>query len=245
MSFNSQFKLIFGETFQTEGFRYCSKLNVFVKMLNEDLMAFFGVKTAPAWNKGAKGFFLTAGIISTYHSSIDKKSILYAGQDLNSFLPRNEARVSFEYTEDTMEEIISATALYVKERLRPIFNRVYDLDSFIDFLKEYSINKLRACDTFEGESLVLIKTDNHDDFQTYFQQHLDELYAQIDAGNVGDGYTKEMAYDDLFHGIIESIVYPRDKVYSDKSLYNEALEEAERRKSENMKKLYSYQILKS
>ena len=77
------------------------------------------------------------------------------------------------------------------------------------------------------------------------QQHLDELYAQIDAGNVGDGYTKEMAYDDLFHGIIESIVYPRDKVYSDKSLYNEALEEAERRKSENMKKLYSYQILKS
>lgn len=144
-----------------------------------------------------------------------------------------------------MEEIISATALYVKERLMPIFNRVYDLDSFIDFLKEYLINKLRACDTFEGESLVLIKTDNHDDFQTYFQQHLDELYAQIDAGNVGDGYTKEMAYDDLFHGIIESIVYPRDKVYSDKSLYNEALEEAERRKSENMKKLYSYQILKS
>ena len=68
-----------------------------------------------------------------------------AGQDLNSFLPRNEARVSFEYTEDTMEEIISATALYVKERLMPIFNRVYDLDSFIDFLKEYSINKLRAC----------------------------------------------------------------------------------------------------
>ena len=112
----------------------------------------------------------------------------------------------------------------------------------IDFM---TAEEYRACDTFEGESLVLIKTDNHDDFQTYFQQHLDELYAQIDAGNVGDGYTKEMAYDDLFHGIIESIVYPRDKVYSDKSLYNEALEEAERRKSENMKKLYSYQILKS
>ena len=72
---------------------------------------------------------------------------MYAGQDLNSFLPRNEARVSFEYTEDTMEEIISATALYVKERLMPIFNRVYDLDSFIDFLKEYSINKLRACES--------------------------------------------------------------------------------------------------
>ena len=59
---------------------------------------------------------------------------------------------------------------------------------------------------------------------------------------MGDGYTKEMAYNDLFHGIIESIVYPRDKVYSD-NLYNEALKEAERRKNENMRKLYSYKLL--
>lgn len=109
MTFNSEFRRIFGETFQSEDFQYCSKLNVFVKMLNEDLMAFFGVKSAPAWNKGAKGFFLTAGIISAY-------------------------------------------------------------------------------------------------------------------------------------GVIESIVYPRDKVYSDKKLYNEALKEAERRKNENIKKLYSYKL---
>ena len=66
MSFNSQFKLIFGETFQTEGFRYCSKLNVFVKMLNEDLMAFFGVKTAPVWFFGVFGFFFFVGFFSTF-----------------------------------------------------------------------------------------------------------------------------------------------------------------------------------
>ncbi len=58
MTFNSRFKLIFGEIFQSEGFKYCSQLNAFVKMLNEDLLAFIGVKSAPAWNKGSKGFFL-------------------------------------------------------------------------------------------------------------------------------------------------------------------------------------------
>lgn len=58
MTFNSRFKLIFGEIFQSEGFKYCSQLNAFVKMLNEDLLAFIGVKSAPAWNKGLKGFFL-------------------------------------------------------------------------------------------------------------------------------------------------------------------------------------------
>lgn len=243
MSFNSQFKLIFGEAFQSEGFKYCSQLNVFAKMLNEDLLAFIGVKSAPAWNKGAKGFFLTAGIISTYYSSIDKNSILYAGHDLNLFLPRNEARVSFEYNEDTMEEVISEAASYVKKHLLPIFNQVYGLDSFIDFLKKYSIDLLRDCDSFKGESLILIKADNHDDFQDYFKKKVDEIYAQIDAGMTGADYTKEMAYDDLFHGIIESIVYPRNKVYSDKNLYNEALKEAERRKNENIKKLYDYKLI--
>lgn len=243
MSFNSQFKLIFGETFQSEGFRYCTKLNVFVKMLSEDLLAFLGVKSAPAWNKGSKGFMLTAGIISTYYESIDKKMILYEGRDLNVFLPKNEVRVSFEYDDDTMEDVISTTAFYVKERLLPVFNRVFDLNSYIEYLKDYLFSSLRGCDSFRGESLVLIKADNHDDFQKYFQEKVDETNAEIDAGRVGAGYTKEDCYNDLFHGIIEGVVYPRDKVYSDKKLYREALEEAERRKNENMEKLYSYKVL--
>lgn len=243
MSFNSQFKLIFGETFQSEGFRYCTKLNVFVKMLSEDLLAFFGVKSAPAWNKGSKGFMLTAGIISTYYESIDKKTILYMGHDLNLFLPKNEGRVSFEYDDDTMEDVISTTAFYVKERLMPVFNRVFDLNSYIEFLKEYSVNLLKGCDSFQGESLVLIKADNHDDFQKHFQKNVEETNAEIDAGRVGKGYTKEDCYNDYFRCCFERIVYPRDKVYSDKNLYREALEEAERRKNENMEKLYSYKVL--
>lgn len=48
MSFNSQFKLIFGETFQTEGFRYCSKLNVFVKNAQRRFDGFF-------WSKNSSG----------------------------------------------------------------------------------------------------------------------------------------------------------------------------------------------
>lgn len=244
MSFHSQFKLIFGEVFQSEGFQYCASLNVFVKMLSEDLLAFIGVKSAPAWNKGSKGFMLTAGIISTYYESIDKKTVLYKGHDLSSFLPKNEVRVSFEYDDDTMEEVISTTAFYVKERLMPVFNRVFDLNSYIEFLKEYMISSLWDCDSFRGESLVLIKADNHDDFQKYFQEIVDETNAEIDAGRVGAGYTKEDCYNDCFRCCFERIVYPRDKVYSDKNLYREALEEAERRKNENVKKLYSYKVLK-
>lgn len=243
MSFNSQFKLIFGETFQSEGFQYCSKLNVFVKMLNEDLLAFIGVKSAPSWNKGSKGFMIISGIVSVYYNSIEKNSILFMGHDLNVFLPKNEVRVSFEYDDDTMEDIILTTALYAKKHLIPVINQVFNLNSYIEYLKEYSINLLKGCDCFKGESLVLIKADNHDDFQKYFQEKVDETNALIDAGMVGEGYTKEDCYNDFFKGIIEGVVYSRDKVYSDKNLYHEALEEAERRKNENMKKLYSYKLL--
>ena len=135
MSFNSRFKHIFGEIFQSEGFKYCSKLNVFAKMLNEDLLAFIGVKSAPIWNKGSKGFMITAGIISTYYDSIEKNSVLMIGHDLNLFLPQNEVRVSFEYDDNTMEEIISITALYVREHLLPVINQVFDFNSYIEYLK--------------------------------------------------------------------------------------------------------------
>lgn len=243
MTFNSEFKRIFGETFQPEGFQYCSKLNAFVKMLNEDLMAFFSVKSAPAWNKGSKGFLLVVGIISIYCNSIDKKSILYASHDLRTFLPKDELVVSYEYTEDTMEEVLVEKATYLRKILMPVFNKVYDLNSYVEYLKEYSIGRLADCDKFQGESLILIKADNHDDFQKDFQYYLDAEYAAIDAGRTGKDYTKEMAYNDVFRCFIEKIVYPRDRVYSDKNLYNEALEEAERRKNENIKKLYSYKIL--
>lgn len=243
MTFNSEFKRIFSETFQSDGFKYCSKLDAFVKMLSEDLMAFFKAKPAPAWNKESKGFLLVIGVISTYCNSIDKKSILYASQDLRTFLPKDELVVSYEYTEATMEEILTEKAAHLRKILMPVFNKVFDLNSYIEYLKEYSIGRLANCDKFQGESLILIKSDNHDDFQKYFQLHLNKLYTQIDAGNAGEGYTKAMAYDDLFHGIIENIVYPRDKVYSNKDLYKEAMEEAEKRKKENMKKLYNYKVL--
>ena len=73
----------------------------FVKMLNEDLMVFFGVKQLRHGNKrGKKDFSLLQELFLPIIPLSIKKSILYAGQDLNSFLPRNEARVSFEYTED-------------------------------------------------------------------------------------------------------------------------------------------------
>lgn len=68
----------------------------------------------------------------------------------------------------------------------PIFNRVYDLDSFV-ILKEYSINKLRLSWYFL-ESLVLIKVDNHIDFQTrisiWIINYTHWNYSQ--EGNVGD-----------------------------------------------------------
>jgi hypothetical protein len=52
-------------------------------------------------------------------------SFLMIGHDLNLFLPKNEVRVSFEYDDNTMEEIISITALYVREHLLPVINQVF------------------------------------------------------------------------------------------------------------------------
>lgn len=242
-TFNACYKAIFGEIIKPDGFSYCSKLNMFVKMLNKELLAFIGTKSAPAWEKGNKGFMITAGIISVYYESIDKNNVQYMSHELFHFLPKDEIKVSFEYNFDTMEEVINNTAFYVKERLLPVFNTVTDLDSYIEYMKMYSISDLRGCDLYKGESLVLVKADNHDDFQQYFQDSVAEINARIDAGLVGEGYTKEDCYKDFYEGIIEGVVQPRDKVFADSNLLNAALEEADRRKNDNIKKLTTYKVV--
>lgn len=48
-------------------------------------------------------------------------------------------RVSFEYDDNTMEEIISITALYVREHLLPVINQVFDFNSYIEYLKNIQL----------------------------------------------------------------------------------------------------------
>ena len=242
MSFQTEFKSIYEDFLSEYGYKYCSKLGYFIKVLNKELVFFIGQRGIPALYKGDKAFTIVSGITSMYYVSLEKKDLILNEVDLFRY-SRNANHLRFIYTEETMKDTLTNSIQCIKEIVIPIFERINSLDSYIEYKINFGINELRYCEKFFHDSLVLIKADNHDDFMDYFQSELKISEEKRAKGIGGIGKTKEEAYSLLYNGIIESIPNSRDKVYSNTDLLQQALEEAKRRKENNLKLLESYRII--
>ena len=236
MTINKAFKDVYCKFLKEQGYQYCAKLQRFVKVVNKELIYFVGLKKVPAWIKGNKGFTIKAGIMSVYFSKcaewtvnhsedeLFKWSFDYTAHEICMFSPTREYGMGFEYNEENMIEVVEKSAEITRELILPVFAEVTDLTSYVKYAKEYAVNVLRMCDKFIDDSLVLILTNNHDDFMECLQNE------------------KECERTFLKQCIEESFTAPRDKVYDNPELLKAAQEEAEKCKKTNLEMLAKYKI---
>lgn len=236
MTINKTFKDVYCEFLIEQGYQYCAKLQRFVKVVNKELIYFIGFKKVPAWVKGNKGFTVMAGIMSVYFSKCAKWTVArtedvlfkwsfdYTEEEICTFSPTREYGMGFEYNEENMIEIVKKSAEITKKLVLPVFAEVTDLTSYVKYAKEYSLRVLGGCDQFLDDSLVLILTNNHDDFMEYLQKEEES----------------ERAF--LKQRIEEIYTTPRDKVYDNPELLKAAWEEAEKCKKTNLEMLAKYKI---
>ena len=236
MTINKVFKDVYGELLTEQGYQWCAKLQRFVKVVNKELIYFIGFKKVLAWIKGNKGFTIMAGIMSVYFSKsaewaacytedkLFKWSFDYTAHEICMFSPTREYVMGFEYNEENMIELVEESAEITRELILPVFAEVTDLTSYVKYAKEYAVNVLRMCDKFIDDSLVLILTNNHDDFMECLQNE------------------KESERAFLKQCIEESFIAPRDKVYNNPELLKAAQEEAEKCKKTNLEMLAKYKI---
>ena len=102
MTLNKAFKDVYCKFLTEQGYQWCSNLQRFVKVVNQELIYFIGLKKVPAWLKGNKGFTITAGIMSVYFSKradwthgctedkLFKWAFDYTGLQLQMFSPTYE-----------------------------------------------------------------------------------------------------------------------------------------------------------
>ena len=140
------------------------------------------------------------------------------------FSPTREYGMGFEYNEENMNEVVEKSAEITKELVLPVFAEVTDLTSYVKYAKEYAVNVLGGCDQFLDDSLVLILTNNHDDFMEYLQEE-EESEREFIKQRIEELYTT-----------------PRDKVYDNPELLKAALEETEKCKKTNLEMLAKYKI---
>jgi len=225
MTIDKAFKDVYSNLLEEYGYQYCAKLKRFVKVVNEELIYFFGIKKVPAYKKGKKCFTVKAGISSVYffYECFEMLFDFNEGE-LYEFSPTRNYVRGFEYNKENIIGMMEKSAEITKELIIPIFDKVKDLKSYVKYTKNYNVNVLGLCDKFLFDSLVLILTNDHDDFMELMKN------------------AKDDEKDFVRNRIKELYTTPRDKVYNDPELLKVAYEEAEKRKKENLAMLESYKI---
>ena len=90
-----------------------------------------------------------------------------------------------------------------------------------------------------GDSILLLKTNNHDNFIDDYNKICALLLREQYNNNTNDPdfiRTKKIYYD----AIVVEIAQSRDRVYNDNGLYEQAMELTEKRKKHNSAILKSY-----
>ena len=246
-SFNSHFNKYFNEHLSPYGFIKLRGLNAFGRLVNRELLHYIILTTRKSLVKGKKAFNVSFGVCSIYsfpevNYSYDKYFFINRGLSLINVAPKREPAkenvyksveelhwVIYEYLYDINNENDMTAAIgdcfkCVEDHVIPFLDKITDLRSYVEYCKEHQPHLLRNADTLPtNDSLLLIKTDDHDDLMWLFKRNCDILLESSDDGyRKSDDFkrTEELLYD----SIIEQTAKARDKVYNDPELYRKAMD---------------------
>ena len=241
-TFNRIFKDIYTEVLKEQGFKYNSKYGYFFRIINNELIQYITNIKLSGLGKGVKCFNVFAGIVSIYSESVDKDFLRTVGSGLGTYTKIPSDKIGMYYTEEQVPQLINESLVKTLKYIIPLFNEVVDLNTYIAFRKKINgLMEIKGADVFWADSLALIMSDNHDDFNDVFQEKMNIVKEQIQLKKIGTTYEEE--YKSWSVAIFTNIVEARDKVYQDKQLYSKAITEAERRKCANLEYLRSMKVI--
>jgi hypothetical protein len=243
-SINSVYKSIFGDYLTPLGFVNWKRTDFFLRLIGGNILQYVYLKKEYTRFKGWKEFTIYAGVRSIFSESMEKGHLLYSSSSLlylagsDYSIEQRRKLFSISYNEATIEEAVKHALEKTIEIIMPKLNSVTDLDSCIDYYKRYCSDMLGWAEDFSHDSLLLIKTDNHETFMKEFQESLDSDIKRLEKGEIGGDYNS--TYKALYYGLITAIADSRDKVYNAPELYAKAIAELERREKANLETLRSY-----
>lgn len=239
MSFKNCFNNIFSKDLEKYGFLYNKKLGKHIKIINGEIIQFISYIKSKSTKKGYQAFNVFSGMASIYCESLDDEWLRNLGIDLHTMVYNvcpedrlNIQPIDYEYNNDTMVEVIELALQHTKEIILPLFDEVNDLNTYI---YKYVTYCKRSCisgaNRFNADSLALIVSDNHDNFNDWLQRDYDRAENYCKKSNRLDILDSEREL--LYRAIVTNIVEKRDEVYNDTELYSKAIDEAKTRKANN------------
>ncbi len=251
MSFKKSFADIYEPYMKENGFVYNRKYGMFFRIVNDEIVQYFTYYNRLSGIKGIKSFTVEAGMCSMCFQSFERKwlegTCLTVGEFSKIYGDNTNGEYEYCYNpqeEGSAEEAIRRTVPHTLKSILPVMSKVNDLNSYIEYTTKGRLDVIGGIRSkFYGDSFVLIKADNHNDFQKEFEESLEEVMQEVREGRAGGTY--EEHYGLLYSSFFEGIVEPRDEIYNNPELYEKVWEEIRRREEANRKTLHDIGVLDS
>lgn len=248
VALSTEFNKYYKQQLKAYGFIKLKGLPYFGKLINNEIFQFITFHNMNSLIKGKKAFTIDVGILTIYSKSLDKHSLAIWINPLMNFRNIDESLnerfddiYAFYYDDQSISDTLAKTFEETKSIAFPYMDKILSLEDYIWYCKYMHIALLRNADQFYQDSLLLVKTNNHDDFLDIFEKQSSVMLKCF--GNNPNDKDYLQIRKEYYKSIVEEIAQARDRVYDNPELYAKAMEELERRKQVNIETLKSYGII--
>lgn len=245
MSLASVFNKTCANELSKYGFQKLKGLACFGRIINNEIFHYVMPVNRRSLEKNKKAFTIVSGVFTVYSCALDKGLFENYGKYFINFefmdaLPHDELirLCDLTYDIDSVQAAVDQAIKGFTSVMLPYLDQITTLKDYVSYCKRMNISLLRNAEKMWGDSVLLIKTNNHDAF-------IDE-YNAICKSVLGEEYNNSQDADSVrtkkiyYDAIIIDTAQSRDKVYADNSLYEQAMQELERRKTNNIRQLQAY-----
>lgn len=245
MSLISVFNKTCANELSKYGFQKLKGLACFGRIINNEIFQYVMPVNRKSLEKSKKAFTIVSGVFTVYSPALDKGLFENYGKYFIDFefmdrLPHNDLirLCDLSYDVSSIQTVVDQSIKGFISIMLPYLDQITTLNDYVSYCKRMNISLLRNAEKMWGDSILLVKTNNHDDFIDEYNSICRSVFGE-EYNNYNDAdsiRTKKIYYD----AIIIDTALSRDKVYADKSLYEQAMQELERRKRNNIQQLQAY-----
>lgn len=248
MSFQSLLIKELVATLSPLGFCRLKSNHILIRLLNNEIVEYVTFRPVPSLIRGKKAFSMMAGVETIYSPTFSVNHFHAYAFDFKSFRWLDSSIKCkgpywnvYHYDEETIHNSLQEASKDTVEFVSKYLNQVVNLPSYISFCKYMAAMRLYFADRLNEDSLLLIKTNNHESFQ----ELIDIRVQWILNSELSMEEKRSLSYSiksEVSQEIQSAIVGPRDRVYASVDLMNKTTQELKRRKSENSVFLLSHSI---
>lgn len=244
MAFVSDFKKCFQAGLEPYGFKKMKGTNCFGKLVNNEILLYISFRNRSALQRGNKAFSVLSGVQTIYSYDLSIHQLGLSGISLINYnLPGSGilGKDVFEYKPDNISKKLEEALDQTLTIAIPELLTVVDLHSCVEFLSKYRLDLLQLADQIYRDSVLLIMTNNHDSFESAFNQA--EASTLRAFGNDASNQSYKESIEAIHRTITEDLIKSRDTVWDNINLQQEIYNEVNRRAENNRAILKQYGLL--